>query len=356
MDGIFTFQHLRVVEDAIIKEIVQEMTFDELAKALYQEDVKIRKRFYNNMPSLDDRDIFDKKLHGVKDLAIQEKKYAQRKILAIIAKKPEYQNLRFENGFESIEAFESYITKQREPEVPYGLVTQDVLTGRFIKSEQAEQALQDIKLKNKEAGMGNVRIPGSKIKLINYSVCPQCGRVYSAKDLAGYYANPKPDSRFRGAIHQSREDTRVFCALCKSYFFPSLLIIVNDIPENEVQLLSMMQTMHAIEQFYEGQQVQVLSRRQENLLRTDRITVKTAQIDNEAKDNFVSSIFYSKSDTKGTVKKVVKGLGNDIFLKDLEAAPTLICNMLYYTPPNLILNLIDGTNTAKKDVLFGLWQ
>jgi hypothetical protein len=37
----------------------------------------------------------------------------------------------------------------------------------------------------------------------------------------------------------------------------------------------------------------------------------------------------------------------------LESRPTLIVNMLQYTPAALALNLIDGTSVEKGDVLFG---
>jgi hypothetical protein len=48
----------------------------------------------------------------------------------------------------------------------------------------------------------------------------------------------------------------------------------------------------------------------------------------------------------------MKAIKNDVFLKDLEKKPTLISNMLQYTPINLIKNLIDGTNVEKEDLLF----
>jgi len=35
--------------------------------------------------------------------------------------------------------------------------------------------------------------------------------------------------------------------------------------------------------------------------------------------------------------------------------PTLIANMLQYTPANLVINLMDGTNIEKGDVLYGWW-
>jgi hypothetical protein len=40
----------------------------------------------------------------------------------------------------------------------------------------------------------------------------------------------------------------------------------------------------------------------------------------------------------------------------MEPKPTLISNLLQYTPPNLVLNLINGVNAKKGDVLFGNWR
>jgi hypothetical protein len=40
----------------------------------------------------------------------------------------------------------------------------------------------------------------------------------------------------------------------------------------------------------------------------------------------------------------------------MELKPTLISNMLQYTPINLIPNLIDGSNVEKGDLLFGKWN
>jgi hypothetical protein len=355
MKEIFTFQDLRTVEDHVIGDIVRKVSFDVLTKALSREDIKMRKRFYKNMMTLDDLHILEKKLHTFKVFDIQDIRAAQKKILALIAERPEYQNIRFEYGFESIEAFEAYITKQHEPEAPYGLVAKDVPMCRFFEPDKGNQALQDIKRKNKSDGMELIRIPTINIQLINYSVCPHCGQAYSCKDLADYYANPRADSRFKGAAHQAREDTRVFCAACETYFLPAL-IIYDGAVKNEFQLLSKMQTMNAIEDFYELQQnIQVLSRKQENLLRTDGFTIKIAPTDGTAGQDFAGGIFLSKPDA-GSHKKVVKGIRNDVILQEMESKPTLICNLLYHTPPNLMPNLIFGTHTIEGDVLFGIWQ
>jgi len=41
---------------------------------------------------------------------------------------------------------------------------------------------------------------------------------------------------------------------------------------------------------------------------------------------------------------------------DLEEKPTLITNIIQYTPFRLILNFIDGTNVEKGDLLFDEWK
>ena len=50
-----------------------------------------------------------------------------------------------------------------------------------------------------------------------------------------------------------------------------------------------------------------------------------------------------------------KAVMNDVILSDMVENPTLIANMLQYTPANLALNLMDGSNIEKGDVLYGWW-
>jgi hypothetical protein len=50
-----------------------------------------------------------------------------------------------------------------------------------------------------------------------------------------------------------------------------------------------------------------------------------------------------------------KAVKNDVLLSEMEKKPTLIANLLQYTPADLTLNLIDGTNVEKGDVLYG-WR
>ena len=54
--------------------------------------------------------------------------------------------------------------------------------------------------------------------------------------------------------------------------------------------------------------------------------------------------------------EVLTAIRNDVSLNEMSVKPTLISNLLQYTPANLVLNLIDGSNVQKGDVLFGAWQ
>jgi hypothetical protein len=191
---------------------------------------------------------------------------------------------------------------------------------RFFDDKDSEKFLAKIRDKNKQEGMGAIVIPGTKIELINYSVCPQCKNIFSYQDLMNYYLNPVFDKHFANQIEQYRTDTRVCCPKCKAWFLPALLI-VDGTPKNETQFLCRVQTVHAIEAYLEGKNIIALTRDKNALIKSDK---KRAII-------------------------------NKVLLSDLEEKPTLITNMLQYTPPALIPHLLDGSNDEKKDLLFGQW-
>jgi hypothetical protein len=222
----------------------------------------------------------------------------------------------------SLANFETSLTQRRfEPEKTYGIFQNDISVCRFSTSEYGEKYLADIEQKNREQGMGNIGIPHTNIKLINYSLCPKCSRIFSFKDLMAYYSNPKPDPAFNSRIEQLREDTRVCCPECDEYFIPAL-IISDGTPRNEVQLLCRIQTVNAIEKFFLERGIRVLSREKSNIM----------------------------------YKNGREAIRNDIWLRRLESKPTLIANLFQYTPVNLMLNLIDGTNIEKGDALYGEWK
>jgi hypothetical protein len=228
----------------------------------------------------------------------------------------------FTSKKETIEDFEAYLTERKfEPEKMYGIFGNNITMCRFFDSKDGETVLADIERKNAEQNMGNIAIPNTNIKLINYSVCPQCKTVFSFSELMDYYKNPKQDPVFRNRGHQIREDTRVCCSECGEYFLPAL-VIADGTPKNEVQFLCRMQTINAIENFFEKKDQKVLSKNKNNISR---------------EDSFIT-------------------IRNDVALKQLEPKPTLISNLLQYTPANLLPNLLDGSNIEKGDILFGKWN
>jgi hypothetical protein len=70
---------------------------------------------------------------------------------------------------------------------------------------------------------------------------------------------------------------------------------------------------------------------------------------------YVLSTKESNSLKKCSNKNYLTAIRNDVILKEMEIKPTLISNLLQYTPADLAINLIDGTNCKKGDVLFGAW-
>ncbi|WP_461255439.1 FliG C-terminal domain-containing protein [Treponema sp. R80B11-R83G3] len=344
MDDIFTFDNIADVDDKVLKNSLWKIDKNELSKALIDENAEIRKKVYRNM-SLQDLHALNKDMLDTGRFTRFEKKEAQRKILSVIAKTPEYNSKRFENGFETLEDFEDYLTLRKPNDGMYGIFNKDVTMCRLSATKNGEELLADIEQKNKEQGMGNIEIPNTKIKLINYSICPTCGKIYSFKDLSDYYIKPKHDSRFKNNTEQFRLDTRVYCNDCGTYFLPAL-IISDGTPKNEVQFLCRIQTMHAIESYYSGKNMKVLSNNKVNILTKD-LSDETSTVQNTSA--VVMRKLFNETPSK------ITAIRNDVFLKDMEEKPSLITNLIQYTPANIVLNLIDGTNYRKKDVLFGAW-
>jgi hypothetical protein len=83
-----------------------------------------------------------------------------------------------------------------------------------------------------------------------------------------------------------------------------------------------MQTVNAVEKFFTGKGQRVLTQNRDNIHRENNIIT----------------------------------LRNDVDIRQMETKPTLISNMLQYTQPHLIPNLIDGSNVEKRDMLFGKWR
>lgn len=226
--------------------------------------------------------------------------------------------------WKTIGDFEKFLCDRNKlPEKHYGLFEKDIAVCKFFEDRKGETILADIIAKNEASGMGNVQIPNTNIKLINYSYCPQCGETYSQKDLSLYYANPiiRPERTLRETL---RKETRVVCKHCQTSFLPTL-IIVDGSPKSAMQYLCRNQVIDAIEVYMdERYHVPVLTQKRDNYqIRPD--------------DGFEACL-------------------NDLDIHKLEKAPTLISNFLQYTPPPLMLSFIDGTNVAAGDVVFGRWQ
>jgi len=227
-----------------------------------------------------------------------------------------------DSSFDNIEAFEEYLIKRRfKMEKPYGIFDRDISVCRFFDSGKNENVLEDIKRKNEEQGYGNINIPNTSITLINYSSCPNCKTIFSFKEITDYYKNPMPDQKYINRAHQYREDTRVYCHNCGAFFLPSL-IISDGTPKNEVQFLCRIQTIDAVEKYFAEENISVLTKNKNNIIQ------------------------------KGTLRAIK----NDVYIKDLDEKPTLITNIVQYTPFNYIMNLIDGTNVEKGDLLFNEWK
>jgi hypothetical protein len=120
-----------------------------------------------------------------------------------------------------------------------------------------------------------------------------------------------------------RNDTRVECNGCGAWFLPAL-VIADGTPKNEVQFLCRNQTMNAVERY-------LLSEKGKTVLTGNRKNILV------------------------NPKTGLKAVRNDVTLKQLEAKPTLIVNLLQYTPAPLVINLIEGTSVEKGDVLYGFW-
>jgi len=349
MDGVFVFDDVIGVGDHVVNEILNKVNTDDLTKALIREDEKIRKLFYKNMP-LKDLQELNHKLKTVDAFTAYDKRMAQKKILKIIAEAvvevPEYKDTRFENGFDDIEEFEKYLLTRRDPVLPYGHFAKDVSICRFFDSKNGDKLLEDIRQKNEAENMGNINIPNTNIQLINYSICPKCGHVYSFKDISDYYLNPRPDPSFKNKTQQYREDTRVFCNECQTYFLPAL-VIADGTPKSEVQFLCRIQTMEAIENFYGAKGIKVLSRNEKNVVKKE-FDSKTKTVQN-IKHSFLDQLF----NTTPKTRQIVSGIKNDVLIKEMEEDPTLITNLIQYTPANIVMNLIEGTNVKNGDLLFG---
>ncbi|MCL2193678.1 MAG: hypothetical protein FWB78_09815 [Treponema sp.] len=222
----------------------------------------------------------------------------------------------------------------------YGRFGERVFMRRFFDEKGSDEVLADIEQKNREQGMGNYKIPNTNISLINYSLCPKCNTVFSFKDLKEYYAKPKPDPVFKNNNEQFRNDTRVYCYGCQTYFLPSL-VIVDGTPKNEVQYLCRMQTVEAIEKFYAKKGRKVLTTTQRNVVRFEKGS------------RFLGKLLHTNGVITTTATSNRAAILNDVLLDEMQERPSLISNLIQYTPADLAINMLEGTNVEKGDYLFG---
>jgi len=350
------FSEIVKLDELAIQKVIQKTDGIDMAKALKPTNfrVKVQNKIFRNMTKRA-AIILKEDIEYMGPIRLKDVEEAQRKIFSMIYHLADTGEItipedflspdkldqayaafnplsNFDSEFENIEEFAAFLTERRQPEELYGhfysghgISVHEITMCRFFESINNENILSDIEQKNEKQGMGNFKIPNTKIKLINYSICPKCGRIFSFKELTEYYANPHPDSAFKNRAEQYREDTRMLCHGCSAYFLPAL-VIVDGTPKNEVQFLCRVQTANAIEGFYRDKGKGVLSAKKENI---------------------------TKREIEG---KTVRAIRNDVSLKQMSAKPTLISNLLQYTPANLVLNLVDGSNYQKGDVLFGAWQ
>ncbi|MCL1991484.1 MAG: hypothetical protein FWG66_00860 [Spirochaetes bacterium] len=357
--AVFTFTDIQKVPSDAIGAIFKAMSLKEIAGALNHENLDIRKRFYEKVPSMDALNSLKAQvnLQGI-DPAVKLK--AQEKMLAIIAEHPAYKGYRFQSRFNSFDDLADFLMSPGEAEEPYGFGAEAAPASSFFHSSTGERSLEEIRQKNIADGCESFPVPGTKIQLINFSECPHCGYVYSAKELADYYTHPRLDPAFKKGIEaQMREDARMFCKDCETYFLPSLLVLdglTEGVPKNEVQFLCKMQTINAIEDYYESLGFTVLTRNESNFIKSDGVSTREARgLDEHARQNFLIALIHQKDIELSS--KIRKGIRNDVFLKELRSRPCLMGNLLQHSStPETAMNLILGMNVEEKNVIFGLWH
>ena len=232
--------------------------------------------------------------------------------------------------FGSTEEFLDFIMmREQVREKVYGMYESDISVCRFFSDgagEKQENILSDIKRMNEEQGMGNIRIPGTDVEIINYSPCPKCGHVHSYSDVFSYYMNPVPDPKFKNRKEQHATDTRVKCVECGDFFLPAL-IIADGSPRVEHQMICRMQTVREVGVYMRASfQLDVLMYR---------------------KDNIMEKLENGKS---------WRSWRNDVNIANLKQRPGLLTNFLQYTPAPLMLDFISGRNLEIPQPLYGAWK
>lgn len=223
----------------------------------------------------------------------------------------------------NIEELEDLLFNRKNKErTNYGIYENDQTVVKVSLFEGgSESLLADIYNKNKDEDMGNIKVPGTEIELVNYTVCPECKSTFSFQETQRYFTNPVLNPK-KNKFFQMRRDTRFRCSNCNTFFLPALIMVDNTKPQSEFQFLCRLQTVEAVESFYMS--------------------------------SYQQKVLTKKINYKYHLKNKICVL-NDVNIFEMKAVPTLISNMIQYTPYDLILNFINGEH-YKKDPLFGYWK
>ena len=237
-------------------------------------------------------------------------------IRRIISEGYEYYNIK------SVEDFRQWLDRDQTKELDTGIIGyhRDASVLKFFKDKN-EELLTDIIAENKKQNMGNTTIPGTDIQLVNYSACPKCKTINTLMDLANYYANPKPDPMFKDINDQCRKDTRVCCKDCQSFFLPSL-VIVDGNPISEYQWLCSTQTLDSTQDYY------LKMKRRQVLFANPKNRIQVAG-------------FW--------------GIRVDVAVNELQERPSLVTNLLQYSPPEHIIRFVSDIPFTDQDVIFNRW-
>jgi len=258
------FNEIVKLDDRAIQIAIQKTGGHDLAKALKTTSSRVQNKIFGNMTKRAST-MLKEEIEYMGPVRLRDVEEVQHKFLLMLHNMikigeitvpedflitdnlPISSSPYYGSNFTDIEEFAVYLTNRGQREEVYGhSYSRSITMRRFFETKNNENILADIEQTNREQNMGNIKVPNTKIKLINFSICPKCAHIFSFKELIDYYANPEPDNTFKNRAEQYREDTRVLCHECKTYFLPAL-VITDGTPKNEVQFLCRVQTTNSID-------------------------------------------------------------------------------------------------------------
>ncbi|MDX2470967.1 MAG: hypothetical protein QNL04_10375 [SAR324 cluster bacterium] len=222
---------------------------------------------------------------------------------------------------ETLKQLEDFLLERNSSsDNPIELFIKDASVIRFQNDLKSKFILSAIKQKNETKGMGTLKIKGSKIELINFTFCPKCKKAFSFKELKNEYLRP------RTIIDKTRQskasqNARVHCLNCKTWFLPAL-IISDGTPTQQIEFLCRSQTIDAIELY--------MAKKGKSVLRKNNVN-------------------------KMTNNDGLKAIANDLDYEDLLEYPTLLVNLMQYTPFNLVMSFLQRKNLQTREPLCGVW-